>query len=150
MERAERYPAEQPESGATMVKGAAAAEPSTIAQDDVLICERQRAADAVLGMTRRLRDLDLIGRMPAEAGVTVYEAAMSVLGNGECGRVLQVGPTCGPAANSPLRLRPLRLRPLRLQPPESSPGRPTASVSGFSVAASPAFAAACACGTGAG
>lgn len=63
-------------------------EPDAIAEDYVLSYERQRAAFAALGMTKYLDDLDLINRLLAEAGVTAYDAALSVLSNFDIRKVL--------------------------------------------------------------
>ena len=113
----ERYLGDRPEAVAAIVKAVAAAdpggivvhcasgrdrtglsslvllalagvEPAAIAEDYVLSYERQRAAWAALGMSKYLENLDLIDRMLAEAGVTAYDAALSVLSGCDIRKVL--------------------------------------------------------------
>lgn len=54
-------------------------EPAAIAEDYLLSYDRQRVAYTALGKDRMPADLDLIGRMLAEAGVTGREAMLAVL-----------------------------------------------------------------------
>jgi protein-tyrosine phosphatase len=113
----ERYLADRPAAVAAMVKAVAAAEPGAIvvhcaggrdrtgltslvllaladvepdaiADDYVLSYERQRAAWATLGMSALLDNLDLIDQVLAEAGVTAYDAARSVLSRFDMREVL--------------------------------------------------------------
>jgi protein-tyrosine phosphatase len=113
----ERYLADRPAAVAAMVKAVAAAEPGgilvhcaggrdrtgltslvllaladvepdAIAEDYVLSYERQRAAWATLGKSALLDNLDLIDRVLAEAGVTAYDAARSVLSGFDMRKVL--------------------------------------------------------------
>lgn len=113
----ERYLADRPAAVAAMVKAVAAAEPGgvlvhcaggrdrtgltslvllaladvepdAIAEDYVLSYERQRAAWATLGLSSLLDNLDLIDQALAEAGVTAYDAARSVLSGFDMREVL--------------------------------------------------------------